>query len=84
MIYTVTFNPAIDCVMQVENLAFGHVNRALTQEFYFGGKGVNVSYVLSHLGRTNITTNSDQLLVAEYLTWGNTNVGRMTCNFLSC
>lgn len=51
MIYTVTFNPAIDCVMQVENLTFGHVNRALSQEFYFGGKGVNVSYVLSHLGR---------------------------------
>ena len=51
MIYTVTFNPAIDCVMQVENLAFGHVNRALSQEFYFGGKGVNVSYVLNHLGR---------------------------------
>ena len=53
MIYTVTFNPAIDCIMQVEDLAFGHVNRALTQEFYFGGKGVNVSYVLSHLGRTS-------------------------------
>ncbi len=53
IIYTVTFNPAIDCVMQVENLKFGHVNRALTQEFYFGGKGVNVSYVLSHLGRTS-------------------------------
>jgi len=51
MIYTVTFNPAIDCVMQVEGLTPGHVNRALTQEFYFGGKGVNVSYVLSHLGR---------------------------------
>ena len=53
MIYTVTFNPAIDCIMQVSDLAFGHVNRALTQEFYFGGKGVNVSYVLSHLGRTS-------------------------------
>ena len=39
--------------MQVEDLKFGHVNRALTQEFYFGGKGVNVSYVLSHLGRVS-------------------------------
>lgn len=53
MIYTVTFNPAIDCVMKVEDLALGSVNRALTQEFYYGGKGVNVSYVLSHLGRTS-------------------------------
>ena len=51
MIYTVTFNPAIDCVMQVEDLALGKINRALTQEFYFGGKGVNVSYVLRNLGR---------------------------------
>ena len=51
MIYTVTFNPAIDCVMQVEGLALGKINRALTQEFYFGGKGVNVSYVLRNLGR---------------------------------
>lgn len=53
MIYTVTFNPAIDCVMQVEDLALGRINRVLTQEFYFAGKGINVSYVLSHLGRTS-------------------------------
>lgn len=53
MIYTVTFNPAIDCVMQVQNLEIGKVNRSLTQEFYFGGKGVNVSYVLRNLGRTS-------------------------------
>ena len=53
MIYTVTFNPAIDCVMQVRDLEFGRVNRAVTQEFYFGGKGVNVSYVLRNLGRAS-------------------------------
>ena len=51
MIYTVTFNPAIDCIMQVRDLEFGRVNRAVSQEFYFGGKGVNVSYVLRNLGR---------------------------------
>ena len=53
MIYTVTFNPAIDCVMQCDGLATGAVNRAQTQAFYFGGKGVNVSFVLSNLGRTS-------------------------------
>ena len=53
MIYTVTFNPAIDCVMQCDGLLTGAVNRAQTQSFYFGGKGVNVSFVLSHLGRTS-------------------------------
>ena len=53
MIYTVTFNPAIDCVIQCDGLATGAVNRARAQEFYFGGKGVNVSIVLSHLGRVS-------------------------------
>lgn len=53
MIYTVTFNPAIDCVMQVKDLEIGKVNRSLSQEFYFGGKGVNVSYVLRNLGRVS-------------------------------
>ena len=53
MIYTVTFNPAIDCIMQVRDLSIGHINRAVSQEFYFAGKGVNVSYVLRNLGRTS-------------------------------
>lgn len=51
MIYTVTFNPAIDCVTHCNGLATGEVNRAEAQAFYFGGKGVNVSFVLAHLGR---------------------------------
>ena len=51
MIYTVTFNPAIDCVTHCNDLATGAVNRADAQAFYFGGKGVNVSFVLAHLGR---------------------------------
>lgn len=53
MIYTVTFNPAIDCVMRASELRFGHVNRADRQEIYFGGKGVNVSEVLAQLGRAS-------------------------------
>lgn len=54
MIYTVTFNPAIDCVMHADDVSIGSINRSRTQEFYFGGKGVNVSYVLSYLGRPSI------------------------------
>ncbi len=50
MIYTVTFNPAIDCVMRASAVRAGHVNRAESQEIYFGGKGVNVSEVLAELG----------------------------------
>lgn len=50
MIYTVTFNPAIDYVVRVGGMKPGGVNRADSEEMYFGGKGINVSLVLSELG----------------------------------
>ena len=50
MIYTVTFNPAIDYVVHIENMELGRVNRSVAEEMYFGGKGINVSVVLNHLG----------------------------------
>ncbi len=50
MIYTVTFNPAIDYVVRTGDIAVGGVNRAKSEEIFFGGKGINVSLVLSELG----------------------------------
>ncbi|MCR4842672.1 MAG: 1-phosphofructokinase [Eubacterium sp.] len=51
MIYTVTFNPAIDYVMKMETpLEQGMTNRSGCEEFYFGGKGINVSLVLMEFG----------------------------------
>ena len=50
MVYTVTFNPAIDYVVHVDEMKVGSVNRARGEELYFGGKGINVSIVLSELG----------------------------------
>lgn len=50
MIYTVTFNPAIDYVMKLTELKIGLVNRSESEEIYFGGKGINVSIVLNQLG----------------------------------
>lgn len=50
MIYTVTFNPAIDYVMRLPELKTGLVNRSENEEIYFGGKGINVSIVLNELG----------------------------------
>lgn len=49
MIYTVTFNPAIDYVVRVENFSLGQVNRSSREEIQFGGKGINVSVMLNHL-----------------------------------
>lgn len=50
MIYTVTFNPSLDYVIQVEHLELGKVNRTTTEHIYPGGKGNNVSVILSNLG----------------------------------
>lgn len=49
MIYTVTLNPALDCVMFLEDLKVGGLNRASSQEIFAGGKGINVSYILNEL-----------------------------------
>ena len=51
MIYTVTFNPAIDYVVRLEQpLEVGQVNRADGEDCVLGGKGINVSGVLAQLG----------------------------------
>lgn len=50
MIYTVTFNPALDYVVRMDgDLAPGMTNRSSSEEYYFGGKGINVSMVLAEL-----------------------------------
>lgn len=51
MIYTVTFNPAIDYVVRLDApLEVGEVNRACGEDCVLGGKGINVSGVLAQLG----------------------------------
>jgi 1-phosphofructokinase len=50
MIYTVTFNPAIDYVINVDDFKSGLVNRVASDEKFAGGKGINVSRVLNNLG----------------------------------
>ncbi|MCM1284861.1 MAG: 1-phosphofructokinase [Acetobacter sp.] len=49
MIYTVTFNPALDYVLNVEKLNSNDINRSNNEELYAGGKGINVSTILSRL-----------------------------------
>lgn len=53
MIYTVTFNPAIDYAIGVENLEPGMTNRSTFEQLLPGGKGLNVSTILNHLGMEN-------------------------------
>lgn len=56
MIYTITFNPAVDLVIQVPNCQLGALNRSKGEEYVAGGKGINMSIVLKRLGIDNIAT----------------------------
>lgn len=49
MIYTLTFNPAVDYYITVDNFTSGAVNRTTSEKVRFGGKGINVSLVLKEL-----------------------------------
>ena len=49
MVYTITFNPALDYITQVENFKIGEINRTKTETILPGGKGLNVSIVLKNL-----------------------------------
>lgn len=53
MIYTVTFNPALDYIVNVPDYSEGAVNRTATEKLLAGGKGINVSTVLHNLGAEN-------------------------------
>lgn len=50
MIYTVTFNPALDYVVTVNHFTLGRVNRTVRENIFYGGKGINVSALLANLG----------------------------------
>ena len=50
MIYTITFNPALDYISKVDNFEIGKINRTKEEKILPGGKGLNVSTVLKNLG----------------------------------
>ncbi len=56
MIYTVTLNPAIDFVINIDNLIQGTINRSESENIFCGGKGINVSLMLKELGHDSIAT----------------------------
>ncbi|MDK7302374.1 MULTISPECIES: 1-phosphofructokinase [Aerococcus] len=56
MIYTITFNPAVDLVMQVDDIKLGDLNRSHEDHYVAGGKGINASVVFQRLGKENIAT----------------------------
>jgi 1-phosphofructokinase len=53
MIYTVTFNPSLDYIVSMNGFEMGMTNRTTEEQIFPGGKGINVSIVLSNLGIKN-------------------------------
>ena len=53
MIYTVTFNPSLDYIVSMNGFEMGMTNRTTKEQIFPGGKGINVSIVLSNLGIEN-------------------------------
>lgn len=53
MIYTVTFNPSIDYIVSMNDFSLGKTNRTTQEKMLPGGKGINVSTVLTNLGIEN-------------------------------
>ena len=53
MVYTVTFNPSLDYIVSMSSFEMGMTNRTTGEQMFPGGKGINVSIVLSNLGIEN-------------------------------
>lgn len=67
MVYTVTLNPALDYVMKVDNLRYDDINRVDSEKIYYGGKGINVSVVLTRLGIDNVALGFKAGFIGEKL-----------------
>lgn len=50
MIYTLTLNPSLDYLLDTPDFNLGKTNRSKEESLHFGGKGINVSYILKQLG----------------------------------
>ncbi|MCQ6277765.1 1-phosphofructokinase [Bacillus sp. EB600] len=53
MIYTLTLNPSVDYIVELEDFQLGELNRTKKEAKFPGGKGINVSRVLKELGITS-------------------------------
>lgn len=50
MIYTLTLNPSLDYIVEVDQVLLGDLNRTKNESKFPGGKGINVSQVLKRFG----------------------------------
>ncbi|WP_216831804.1 1-phosphofructokinase [Alkalihalobacterium elongatum] len=70
MIYTVTLNPSIDFIVKVADFQLGALNRSDDDMKQPGGKGINVSRVLSRLGKPSVATGFIGGFTGEFIEQG--------------
>lgn len=68
MIYTITLNPSLDYVVNLPSLAIGGVNRPEREAIYPGGKGINVSVILTRLGQPTVALGVTAGFTGEQIT----------------
>ena len=81
MIYTVTLNPSLDYIVTTDDFVWGRTNRTVTEEMVPGGKGINVSIVLTHLGIKNTALGFAAGFVGEEIRRRMTEIG-ICCDFV--
>lgn len=81
MIYTVTFNPAVDYVMHPTTLDMGFTNRSTSEEVRCGGNGINVSSILNELNVDTICLGIIAGFTGDYILETLQSAG-VTCNFV--
>ncbi len=67
MIYTVTFSPALDYIVDLDDLKVGAINRSKREKMLAGGKGINVSFVLSNLGTKSVAMGFLGGFIGDYI-----------------
>lgn len=67
MIYTVTLNPSVDLIVDLEDFELGKLNRMMNDMKVPGGKGITVSRVLSRLGMPSVATGFAGGFTGEYI-----------------
>ena len=75
MIYTLTLNPSIDYVVRLDSFVSGITNRTVSEEYYVGGKGINVSCVLAELGISSTALGFSAGFVGEAIEKGLNDIG---------
>ena len=81
MVYTVTLNPSLDYIVTVDGFSLGKTNRTASEQMLCGGKGINVSAVLSNLGVENMALGFTAGFVGEEIERRMARAG-LNCDFI--